>query len=204
MRARDLMSAPVVTVSPWAPAKEAAELLSGHRFTALPVVDDDERLIGIVTEADLIRGRIPADARSAPAQTESPSVAETSVEQVMTTPVTAMSSGTDVADLCQALVDAKIRAMPIVDGGRLVGIVTRGDVVRMLAREDSAISADVRHRLEIYGGTGRWEVEVHDGFVRIVDRYDDRTDRHVATLLALAVPGVVGAETVSPREDPWS
>ncbi|MEV0071027.1 CBS domain-containing protein [Amycolatopsis sp. NPDC050768] len=204
MRARDLMSAPVVTVHPWAPVKEAAAVLSEHRFTALPVVDDDERLIGIVTEADLIRGRIPADARTAHQRPEIPSVAETSVEQVMTTPVTAMSSGTDVADLCQALVDAKIRAMPIVDGSRLVGIVTRGDVVRVLAREDSAISADVRHRLEIYGGTGRWKVEVHEGVVRIVDRYDDKTDRHVASLLALAVPGVVGAETVSSREDPWS
>ncbi|MEV4603362.1 CBS domain-containing protein [Amycolatopsis sp. NPDC049253] len=204
MRARDLMSAPVVTVHPWAPAKEAAEVLSEHGFTALPVVDDDERLIGIVTEADLIRGRIPADTRSAYLRPEPPAPVDTTVEQVMTSPVTAMSSGTDVAELCQALVDARIRAMPIVDGSRVVGIVTRGDVVRVLAREDTALAADVRHRLEIYGGTGRWKVEAHDGLVRIVDRYDDKTDRHVATLLALAVPGVVGAETVSSGEDPWS
>jgi len=104
MRAKDVMSAAVATVRPDTPAKEAARLLTTHGYTALPVVDEDDVLVGIVTEADLIRGRIPADARSAPAQTESPSVAETSVEQVMTTPVTAMSSGTDVADLCQALV----------------------------------------------------------------------------------------------------
>ncbi|QRP50363.1 HPP family protein [Amycolatopsis sp. FDAARGOS 1241] len=204
MRARDLMSAPVVTVHPWAPAKEAAEVLSGHGFTALPVVDEDERLVGIVTEADLIRGRIPADARSAYLRPEPPVPVDTTVAQVMTAPVTAMSSGTDVADLCQALVDARIRAMPIVDGSRVVGIVTRGDVVRILARADSAIAADVRHRLEIYGGTGRWQVEVHEGLVRIADRFDDETDRHVATLLALAVPGVVGAETVSAGEDRWS
>ncbi|HWD03238.1 MAG TPA: CBS domain-containing protein [Amycolatopsis sp.] len=204
MRARDLMSAPVVTVEPGAPAKEAAEVLSENGFTALPVVDDDERLVGIVTEADLIRGRIPADARTAHLRPEPPAPVGATVAQVMTSPVTAMSAGTDVADLCQALVDAKIRAMPIVDGSRLVGIVTRGDVVRTLAREDSAIASDVRHRLEIYGGTDRWKVEVHDGLVRIVDRFDDKTDRHVATLLALAVPGVVGAETSSTREDPWS
>src|SRR6185295_16850678 len=59
MRARDLMTAPVITVQPWTSAKEAAELLSLHGFTALPVIDDDDHLIGIVTEADLIRGRIP-------------------------------------------------------------------------------------------------------------------------------------------------
>ncbi|QRP49414.1 HPP family protein [Amycolatopsis sp. FDAARGOS 1241] len=196
MRARDLMSAPVVTVHPWAPVKEVAEVLAEHGFTAVPVVDEDERLVGIVTEADLIRGRIPADARTAHRRPEPRPPVETSVEQVMTTPVSAMSPGTDVADLCQALVDAKIRAMPIVDGSRVVGIVTRGDVVRVLARSDAAIAADVRHRLEIYGGTGRWKVEVHDGLVRIVDRYDDEADRHVARLLALAVPGVVGADTV--------
>ncbi|MGW4489004.1 CBS domain-containing protein [Amycolatopsis sp. CA-161197] len=205
MRARDLMSAPVVTVTPWAPAKEAAEVLSENGFTALPVVDDDERLIGIVTEADLIRERVPADVRSGHLDPDTrAAAADVTVRDVMTTPVTAMSSGTDVADLCQALVDARIRAMPIADGSRLVGIVTRGDVVRVLAREDSAIAADVRHRLEIYGGTGRWKVQVRDGVVRIVDRYDDETDRHVATLLALAVPGVVGADTISSGEDPWS
>ncbi|MET9262019.1 CBS domain-containing protein [Amycolatopsis sp. NPDC004079] len=197
MRARDLMSAPVWTVDPQTPVKEAAEILSEHGFTALPVVDDD-RLIGIVTEADLIRGCIPVETRSAyPHHSEA---AETTVGAVMTSPATAMSSGTDVADLCQALVDARIRAMPIVDGSRVIGIVTRGDVVRVLAREDSAIAADVRHRLEIYGGTGRWKVEVHDGIVRIVDLFDDETDRHVATLLALAVPGVVGADFASAEE----
>ncbi|MEV4602961.1 CBS domain-containing protein [Amycolatopsis sp. NPDC049253] len=202
MRARDLMSAPVVAVTPSASAKEAAEVLTKHGFTALPVVDDDERLIGIVTEADLIRHRVPADVRSGAG---SPGAAAgRTVEDVMTTPVTAMSPGTDVADLCQALVDARIRAMPIADGSRLVGIVTRGDVVRVLARADSAIAADVRHRLEIYGGTGRWEVEVREGVVRIVDRDDDEIDRHVVTVLALAVPGVVAADAVSSGADPWS
>src|SRR4051812_27059525 len=107
MRARDLMTAPVITVHPWTSAKEAAELLAAHGFTALPVVDDDDRLIGIVTEADLIRGRIPADPRYV--HEPGPSTAGKTVGDLMTSPVTAMSTGTDVADLCQALVDARIR-----------------------------------------------------------------------------------------------
>ncbi|WP_372661336.1 CBS domain-containing protein [Amycolatopsis kentuckyensis] len=199
MRARDLMSAPVITVHPWTSAKEAAELLSMHGFTALPVVDDDDRLVGIVTEADLIRGRIPADPRYAHESRES--TAGKTVGDLMTTPVTAMGTGTDVADLCQALVDARIRAMPIVDGSAVVGIVTRGDVVRVLAREDADIARDVKHRLEVYGGSGRWQVEVGDGFVHITDQFDDDSDRHVAQLLALAVPGVVAAETAYASEE---
>jgi CBS domain-containing protein len=200
MRARDLMTAPVITVHPWTSAKEAAGLLSMHGFTALPVVDDDERLIGIVTEADLIRGRIPVDPRHAHEHHEVTSAAKT-VGDLMTSPVTAMSTGTDVADLCQALVEARIRAMPIVDGSAVVGIVTRGDVVRVLAREDVEIGRDVKHRLEIYGGSGRWHVDVRDGYVHITDQFDDDSDRHVARLLALAVPGVVAAETAHAGEE---
>ncbi|SEC62386.1 CBS domain-containing protein [Amycolatopsis tolypomycina] len=200
MRARDLMTAPVTTVRPWTSAKEAAELLSVHGFTALPVVDDDGGLIGIVTEADLIRGRIPADPRHAHRRHDAAVAGET-VGDVMTSPATAMSSGTDIADLCQALVDARIRAMPIVDGSAVVGIVTRGDVVRTLAREDTDIARDVKHRLEIYGGGGRWKIDVRDGHVHITDLYDDDTDRHVARLLALAVPGVVAADTVYAGEE---
>ena len=89
--------------------------------------------------------------------------------------------------------------MPIVDDGKVVGIVTRGDIVRVLARDDRSIATDVRHRLEIYGGLNRWKVEVHDGVVRIVDALDSSTDRHVATVLAQAVPGVTHAGTTSTR-----
>ncbi|VVJ21713.1 CBS domain protein [Amycolatopsis camponoti] len=200
MRARDLMTAPVITVHPWTSAKEAAELLSMHGFTALPVVDDDDRLIGIVTEADLIRGRIPVDPRHVHEHHEATSAGKT-VGDLMTSPATAMSTGTDIADLCQALVDARIRAMPIVDGSAVVGIVTRGDIVRVLAREDVDIARDVKHRLEIYGGSGRWHVDVRDGCVHITDQFDDDTDRHVAELLALAVPGVVAADTAYAGEE---
>src|SRR3569833_3813234 len=98
MRARDLMTAPVITVHPWTSAKEAAERLSMHGFTALPVVDDDDRLVGIVTEADLIRGRIPADPRYTHEPRES--TAGKTVGDLMTSPVTAMDTGADVADLC--------------------------------------------------------------------------------------------------------
>jgi CBS-domain-containing membrane protein len=203
MRARDLMTAPVITVQPGTSAKEAADLLSTHGFTALPVIDDDEGLIGIVTEADLIRGRIPVDVRNAHQhhQHHAAIAAGKTVGDLMTSPATAMSTGTDVADLCQALVDARIRAMPIVDGSTVVGIVTRGDIVRVLARNDSAIARDVQHRLEIYGGSGRWTIDVNDGNVRIADQFDDDTDRHVAQLLALAVPGVIAADIAYAGEE---
>lgn len=73
--------------------------------------------------------------------------------------------------------------------------MTRGDIVRVLARDDRAIAIDVRHRLEIYGGLNRWTVHVQDGVVQVLDTFDNTADRHAAAMLAQAVPGVVDAET---------
>ncbi|GAA4552421.1 CBS domain-containing protein [Amycolatopsis samaneae] len=199
MRARDVMTSPVLTVGTSATAKEAAEILSSHGFTALPVTEED-RLVGIVTEADLIRDRVPPDPRNCRGEDPPHIDPGATVGAVMSTPAVGMAPGADVADVSSALVESGFRAMPIVDGGRVVGIVTRGDIVRVLARDDEAIRVDVRHRLGIYGGADRWTVRVDDGVVRITDAYDDETDRHVAVLLAQAVPGVVAAEVASDHE----
>jgi CBS domain-containing protein len=202
MRARDIMTAPVTVVRPETPIKEAAAVLAENGFTALPVVDAEDRLIGIVTEADLVRDRVPRDPRARCHPNEAmPTVATTTVGEVMTSPVTAMGAGTDVAVLAKALLDAGHRSMPIVDGSRLIGIVTRRDIVRVIARDDHTIAEDVRHRLEIYGGDRRWRVEVHDGMVTIGDQFDDESDRHVATVLAEAVPGVVRATAFATHEE---
>jgi CBS domain-containing protein len=194
MRALDIMSSPVVTVTPEMTVKYAANLLSAHGFTALPVLDADGRLIGVVTEADLVRDRFPRDARYHSADDtgpdDPPRPPAGTVGGVMTSPAVGMGAGTDVVDLVRVLLEDRIRSMPIVDGAHVVGIVTRQDLVRALARDDTVISADVRHQLSIYGGPARWTVEVHDGTVEVVDAFDDVTDRHVATVLAQAVPGV--------------
>jgi len=199
MRARDLMTAPVITIRSETSVKDALKLLTENGFTALPVVDTNARLVGIVTEADLIHDRVLRDPRNRRGATDAGrrDSARDTAGAVMTSPAVAMASGADLTDLCQALIDARIRAMPIVEDDKVVGIVTRGDIVRVLARDDRTIAADVRHRLEIYGGLERWKVEVHDGVVKIVDAFDSSTDRHVATVLARAVPGVVDAGTVS-------
>ena len=117
----------------------------------------------------------------------------------MTSPATVMASGSDVVDLVSTMETAGIRSMPIVDGTRLVGIVTRRDLVRTLARADASIATDVRHRLEIYGGPGRWTVDVSNGAVTIRDAFDSATDRHAATVLAEAVPGVAVVHVDTPK-----
>ncbi|MET0234287.1 MAG: CBS domain-containing protein [Kibdelosporangium sp.] len=202
MRARDVMSTSVVTVSPDTAAKEAAELLVTNAITTLPVVDASGALVGIVTDVDLIRDRIGVDPRSLahtdwPVQTVKGSAPPT-VGAAMTTEVIVRGPNTDAAQLARDMLDHHLRAIPIVDGEKLVGIVTRHDLLRTVARDDKTIAQDVRHRLEQGFRRGDWSATVSDGVVTLVDEYGDETDRHIATVIANAIPGVVDVKVVSP------
>jgi CBS-domain-containing membrane protein len=200
MRARDVMSSPVVTVTTGTTVKQAAELLAGNGFTALPVLDDDEQLIGIVTEADLVHDRFPRDARYRSAHPDyhsAPSAPTATVGDVMTSPVIGMGAGTDVVDLVTVMLDDRLRSIPIVDGSTVVGIVTRRDLLRVLARDDNEIAADIRRRLANYGRASRWTVEVHDGAVDVTDEFNDATDRHIAAVIVESVPGVTCVRVAS-------
>jgi CBS domain-containing protein len=197
MRARDIMSTNVVTVTAGTTVNAAATLLVSHGYTALPVVDEDGGLVGLVTEADILRDRFPRDPRyycsdagSIQPPDETPREPAATVGGVMTSPAVAMDARSDVVDLVTTMRDDGVRSMPIVDGTKLVGIVTRRDLVRPLTRDDADVARDVRHQLEIYGGPGRWTVDVQGGAVTIRDAMDNVTDRHVATVLAEAVRGV--------------
>lgn len=137
-----------------------------------------------------IRVTGPPTRPTSPGTDGAPDLPAATVGAVMTTPVIGMGAGTDVGDVVTAMLDDRVRSIPIVDGSRVVGIVTRRDLIRMLARGDHAIADDVRHQLAMYGVPDRWTVEVHDGAVAISDEFDSPTDRHVAAVLAGAVSGV--------------
>lgn len=201
MRARDIMSSPAVTVSRTASISEAATMLAGNGFSALPVVDEEGLLVGIVTEADLTVRRMPTEpkARVGPHNVLPLPRPGRSVSEVMTSQVIAIPAGTDVAELATTMLNLHLRSVPIVHDQHVVGMVTRRDLIRIMARDESSVARDVRNRLETYGGRGRWTVSVTNGVASIGDAYDDPTDRHVAAVLAEAVQGVTRAEVI-PRE----
>lgn len=116
-RAGEIMTSPVVTVSPEAPTSEIARLLARHRISGVPVVDEAGGVVGLVSEYDLLArsGRI--------------------AREVMTTAVVTVTEDTDIGDVRHLLVDRRIRRVPVLSGGRLAGIVSRGDVVALLATE---------------------------------------------------------------------
>ncbi len=197
MHARDVMTTKVVTVHPWTSVTNASNLLIRNGYAALPVVDQDGQLSGIVTEADVIANRFPLPPAVggdplgvAPART---------VAEVMTSPVVGVSHDADIAVVAHEMMMHRRRCVPVIDGSALVGVITRRDLVRVLARSDQTIAMDVRTHLKYLGGPARWAIQVIDGEVLLTDTFGESSDRPVALALADAVPGVLG---VSIRSQP--
>ena len=119
MIARDIMTSNVCTIRPEASAQEAAQLLSQKRISGLPVVNPDGRIIGIVTEADIIskvnrEGLLVAD--------------------IMSHEVIAVEEETSVSEIASLLANRRIKRVPVVEKGKLVGIVSRADIVNAVAQ----------------------------------------------------------------------
>ena len=133
MKVREIMSRPVVTVSADMGIEAAATLLAEHGVAALPVVNAKGELVGIVSEADLMSIATRPDPRTqAPAAGGSPKT----VVEVMTREVLTVSAGSEVSQAARAMLDAGIKRVPVVQGRRVVGILSRRDLVRVIARRD--------------------------------------------------------------------
>lgn len=183
MHARDILVRPVVTVRPEAPLTEAIALLTEHGFAALPVVDERDRVIGMLSESDALA------AKSA--------VQTAVVEAVMTVPVQVIHPGTDIATIATEMLAGSLRSMPVVEAGILVGIVARRDLLRALINDDTAIEAKIRALLDDYAGSRKeWTITVESGRVGIRGDRIDPTEERVVTALARTVPGVDHVEVI--------
>ena len=141
MLVQDVMHTDVVTVVPSATIAEAFRLTRARGIRHLPVVDGGA-LLGIVSDRDLKRA-IPPSAMAAPA----PELAALTVDRIMTRPVITTGPTVSVEEAGRVMVSEKISALPVTEGGRLVGIVTETDVVALLVRALGV--AEPSSRLEI-------------------------------------------------------
>lgn len=185
MYAGEIMSRPAVRVGPSTPVREATALLIEHGFAALPVVDADERVVGIFTEADALRSGLGA---------ERPDL-DLPVEKMMTSPVEVVSMKTEVARIVRHMLADRFRCVPVVDEGALVGVISRRDLLRPLVRHDDAIAVQLKALLRDYAGQrDRWTVDVIGGVATISGEFADEAERRVVDALARTVPGVNHAE----------
>jgi CBS domain-containing protein len=179
MKASDVMSRPVVSVAPTMPVRSAIVLLIENNFGALPVVSEGERLLGVVSEGDLLRSSMRGASVGAV------------VSDVMTSPVTTVPMNASLTELAEVLLDGKLRCVPVVDHGMLVGVISRSDLLRTLVHDDDVLADHVRRLVHAYAGTRpKWLVEVVDGVVWITGPFTDEAERRIVLALARTVPGV--------------
>jgi CBS domain-containing protein len=191
MLVKDVMTVDPITVTADIGLKDALSRLAHVGITSMPVVDGQHRLCGIVSEADLIRDVVAADPRAheRPVTIRPVTPAQT-VDDVYSRSPIAVRPQDDVSAAVDVMTTRGFKSLPVVDDQRrLVGIVSRSDVVKALARDDALIAEDIRRVFSDLGHT-EWTVDVVDGVVEITGP-PDAAHHSLAHTVARTVPGVV-------------
>lgn len=198
----DVMTRDVITVTPETPFKQLEQLMAEHRISAVPVVDTSGVTVGVVSEADLLlRTEVDGGAGGgwSPGSRERDSKAHAQTAGgLMSSPAISVEPGALLAAAARLMRKRNVKRLPVVDGGRLVGIVSRADVLKTYLRSDADILVDI---VEGVIKSSMWldpetiEVEVDDGVVRMHGEVDRRSVVEILSRLTLAVEGVIGVES---------
>jgi CBS domain-containing protein len=194
----------VVAVSPATTLKRVAELMVEHAISGLPVVDADHRVLGVVSEGDIVTGEVGGTSGNAmisraraladPAAVAIPRTAG----EAMSAPAVTITQDESMVAAAHRIADRGVNRLPVVDeDGRLVGIVARADIVSVFARPDDAIAESVRRVLDHSLGLGPDAVQVTivGGEVHLTGAVDTETDAKLAAFFASRVPGVVNVQS---------
>jgi CBS domain-containing protein len=201
-KVRDVMAREVISVTPAATYRELVDTLLDNHVTAVPVVDADGRVVGVVSEADLLHKvefigeehRPRVIIRSGRRHAEQKAHGMVAAE-LMTSPAVTVAADASVVAAARMLEAHNVKRMPVVDSrGRLIGIVSRRDLLRMHTRLDSEIRSDIVdvvlvHALAIDPRTV--EVAVDDGIVTIDGKVETHSLADIARRMIADVPGVV-------------
>jgi CBS domain-containing protein len=198
------MTTKVVTVSPGNSIRHAAQMMLDHHVSGLPVVDDEGRLVGIVTEGDLLRRAelgLQGIAASMPAEDYIRSHGW-DVGDVMTANVTAVDPSVAIDRVAAIMAEKRVKRLPVVDDGKLVGIVSRADLLRFIAvaRSGSTIKGDDAIRRSVLARLGdveelrslRLGVIVTNGIIHLWGDVDSEPARRAACLVAEGISGAGG------------
>ena len=215
MKAVDVMVRDVITIGPEDTVADAAKLIAQNDVSALPVVDDDGELVGVISEGDLMNREeigtevhhpwwIEAVTPAATLATEFAKAHGKKVEEVMSEDVITATEDTPLAEIASLLERNRIKRIPIVKDGKLVGIVSRSNLVQALASSNGGssaaaqdasrnIRAELLSRLEqqqSWTDFGSRNIIVTDGKVHLWGLISSEAERKALISLAEGVPGV--------------
>ena len=154
MFVRDRMSSPATTVTPDTPFQEALRLMREHKFRRLPVVNAEQKLVGIVSERDLLHAA-PSPATSLSVWEMNYLLSKLKVEQLMAARVVMVSPDTPLEEAARLMVEHKIGGLPVVDAQRhVVGVITETDIFKAFVEMLGSGQEGVRLTLQVPGGIG--------------------------------------------------
>ena len=208
MKVKDLMTRDVLSVTPETPLKQVAVTLVENDISGLPVCDEAGRVVGVVSEADILY-KESGEPRRGPGGPLAWLVDGTSYESVMKasartagetmgSPPITIGPMRPVADAARLMIEHKVNRLPVVDDDRLVGIVTRADLVRAFKRSDEEIERELREDLierTLWIPSEGIEIDVDNGEVTFEGLVDARSDAQLIERLAGRVPGVVSVRS---------
>lgn len=217
MKAADIMTREVISVDAETTISEAARLMVQHHISGLPVTDESGAVVGIVTEGDLLRRAELGTARHrrrwielllGPGRmaNEYVDTHARKVGEVMTRAVASAAPQDELADVVEVMEEHRVKRLPVIDNGRMVGIISRANLVRALldnlAQKDTASAADIhsdrqiRDRIravidkEPWGPRFSVTAKVKNGIVELHGSITDERERQALRVAAENVPGV--------------
>ncbi|MGW4084306.1 CBS domain-containing protein [Streptomyces sp. NPDC004822] len=201
-----VMTTDVVRAEYGTPFKEVARLLGGHRISGLPVVDDDEMVLGVISETDLLahqaappdppRSRFSLDRLTRAGRRRAEKAQARTAGQLMTEPPVTVHAEDTIVEAARTMARHRVERLPVLDEeDRLVGIVTRRDLLQVFLRPDARIRAEVVDEVlvrALWLPPGSVTVTVVEGVVTLAGRMERRSETEIAVSMTRQIDGVVG------------
>lgn len=207
VRVGDVMTIDVVSVTPDTPIKDVATVLVERGISGLPVRDAEGAVVGVLSEADLLvkQGGPPERSGGLFAwlvdTASSPDLAKLRAHtagEAMTAPAITIEAESPVAEAARRMVSLGVNRLPVLEDGRLVGIITRADLVRLFTRSDEEIAREIREDVVgrmLWIAPERLEVEVDQGEVVLRGQVDTELEADLLEKRVPLVAGVVGVRS---------
>jgi CBS domain-containing protein len=206
---KDVMSTHVIAVRQSAPYKDMAVMLHDQRVSAFPVLDDDNKVVGVVSEADLLtkaafEGTVPRTLLSRQERLRKQVNALTAAD-LMTKPPVTVGPDEPVTSAARLMFDQRVKRLPVINAnGTLIGILTRADVLRVYGRPDAELQHQVKDLIlgTFGGGPDQFTVTVKDGIVTVEGTPESTDVRYHITSAIRHMEGVVAVrDRLSPPAD---
>lgn len=216
MKARDVMISPVITVTPQTPVREVAQLFLEKRISGAPVLNEERKLVGMVSEGDLLHRSEAGTGRQRSwwlsLLTQKETLADEyvrehgrSVADVMSHKVMTASPETPVREIARILEKNRVKRVPIVENGELVGIVSRANLIQAIASAQRELEIPLSDQLireklmanlrnQPWAQLGVINITVTNGVVGLWGIVDDETERKAFKVAAESIPGVIAVD----------